>query len=182
MFIPSMGLFSILHHIEYEQIPFQMRLEYAKRFPISPTDKIVLHGLNATVYWSELDRWDYSDPINPTPPTYSLYTGLSLKNTFIAFLILSAVQILTLLGVKLLTSEEFRRKGDLVNKMIHLIENANFSHPYKDWDAGQHTVAEYRLRYRATCREMAATLATNTVFSLAMMGPVWYTGSCCQHC
>ena len=155
-----------------------MRLEYAKRFPISPTDKIVLHGLNATVYWSELDRWDYSDPINPTPPTYSLYTGLSLKNTFITFLILSAVQILTLLVVKTFTSEEFR-KGDPIKKMIHLIENANFSHPYKDWDAGQHTVAEYRLRYRATCREMAATLATNTVFSLVMMGPVWYTGSCC---
>ena len=45
MFIPSMGLFSILHHIEYEQIPFQMRLEYAKRFPITRGWKFLPMGL-----------------------------------------------------------------------------------------------------------------------------------------
>ena len=177
MFLPSMGLFSILHHFDAEQIPFKVRLDYAKKFNITPTDKISLHGLNVTRYWSDLDRWDYSDPNNPTaPPSYSIYTGSTLEETFVAFIILSVVQICSLFLVKALTSEDFRRKGHYTNKMIDLVLNTNFSHPYKDWDDGLHSVAEYRQRYRATCREMAWTLATNIVFSLMMMVPVWYTG------
>ena len=32
LFIPSMGLFSLLHHFEWENIPFRIRQEYAKMF------------------------------------------------------------------------------------------------------------------------------------------------------
>merc|ERR1711940_210796 len=44
LFIPSMGLFSILHHWRWEQIPFKARLEYAKRGFLRPDDKIGLYG------------------------------------------------------------------------------------------------------------------------------------------
>ena len=56
MFIPSLGLFDLLHHWKYEQIPFKVRLEYAKNFPINPNDKIILYGLNETVFWLELGK------------------------------------------------------------------------------------------------------------------------------
>ena len=72
LFIPSLGLFSILHHWQWEQIPFKVRLEYARRGFLTPEDKIALYGLNETIYWTELDRWDYSDPQDPHPPFYSI--------------------------------------------------------------------------------------------------------------
>ena len=82
-FAPSLGLFSTLYHWLAEQIPYQARLNYNKFSTIKPDDKIYLRGMNKEVYWSELDRWDYSTP-EPTPPNYSLYTGLSLQGTLFA--------------------------------------------------------------------------------------------------
>ena len=100
LFIPSMGLFSILHHWRWEQLPFSTRLEYAKRGFMHPDDKITLYGLNETIYWSELDHWNYTDPQDPQPPSYSLYTLMSLKETFLAGATLLVVHFITLLVVK----------------------------------------------------------------------------------
>ena len=100
LFIPSLGLFSLLHHWRWEQIPYKARLEYAKRGFLTPEDKIGLYGLNETFYWLELDRWNYSNPQDPQPPSYSIYTGMSLKETFIAGAALLVVHFITLLVVK----------------------------------------------------------------------------------
>ena len=102
LFIPSLGLFSLLHHWRWEQIPYKARLEYAKRGFLTSEDKIALYGLNETIYWSELDRWDYSNPQDPQPPNYSLYTLMSLKETFIAGATLLVVHFITLLVVKVI--------------------------------------------------------------------------------
>ena len=95
-FLPAMGLFNILHHIKFEKVAFKIRLDYATT--ISAEDKIALYGLNETIFWTELDRWNYTDPNNPTPPDYSLYTGLTLKETFVAFMVVMGVQFLAILG------------------------------------------------------------------------------------
>ena len=100
LFIPSMGLFSLLHHWRWEQLPYKARLEYAKRGFLTPEDKIGLYGINETIYWTELDHWDYSHPQHPQPPNYSIYTLLSLKWTFIAGAALLAVHFISLLIVK----------------------------------------------------------------------------------
>ena len=102
LFIPSLGLFSLLHHWRWEQIPYKARLEYARRGFLTPEDKIGLYGLNETIYWSELDHWDYSSPQDPQPPSYSLYTLMSLKETFLAGATLLVVHFITLLVVKVI--------------------------------------------------------------------------------
>merc|ERR1719350_940474 len=56
LFIPSLGLFSCLYHHRAEQKPFSIWQRYGK----TQMDKIVLYGLNETVTWGEIDRWDYS--------------------------------------------------------------------------------------------------------------------------
>ena len=43
-----------------------------------------LWGMKKDVSWSELDRWNYST-FEPTPSNYTLYTGLSLQETLLAF-------------------------------------------------------------------------------------------------
>ena len=174
MFIPSMGLFSILHHWRWEQIPFTARLEYAKRGFLTSDDKISLYGLHETIYWTELDRWDYSD--DPAPPSYSIYTLFSLKITIIAGVLLFGLQFLVITVTKILTSAEFRERGNYVNKTIHVLENLNYATPFCDWDEGDHTTQEFRSRFKETCREMAATFSVNFLSTLTMLVPLWYTG------
>ena len=59
LFVPSMGLFSLLNHWRWEQVPFGIRNEYVNRgFPTTSEDKIALYGLNKTIYWKDLDRFD----------------------------------------------------------------------------------------------------------------------------
>ena len=176
MFIPSMGLFNLLHHWKYEKIPFRIRLEYARRFPIKPKDKIALFGLNETLYWSDLDRWDYSNQENPTAPNYSLYTLLSLKHTFIALLILSIVQFLAIYIIKYFTSNDFNQEQHRTNKMIHVLENINYSTPFKDWDHGDFSINEFRKRFQNLKKEMIATFAINFLFTIIMMVPLWFCG------
>ena len=77
-FVPSLGLFNILYHHRAEQVPFSIWQKYGK----IQTDKIVLYGLEETVLWGDLDRWDYSNDTGGQPPHYSEYTGTSLGTTF----------------------------------------------------------------------------------------------------
>ena len=143
---------------------------------MNPDDKITLYGLNETIYWTELDHWDYSDPQDLAPPPYSIYTLFSLQTTFLAGAALMAIQFLLISIMKILTSPEFRSKGHYVNKFIHLLLNVNYATPFCDWDEGDHTIQEFRARFRAVCREMAATFCVNFLCTLLMLVPLWYTG------
>ena len=175
LFIPSLGLFSILHHWKWEQLPNRVRLAYAERGFMTPEDKISLYGLNETIYWTQYDRWDYSGEA-PSPPPYSIYTLMTLRETFTAGAVLLIVHLLLILLVKVLTSEKFRGKGDIVNKIIHLIENIQYASPYEDWDRGRHNIEEFRRRFRATKIEMAATFCVNILVTGVMTIPLLYTG------
>ena len=118
LFIPSMGLFSILHHWRWEQVPYKARLEYATRGFLTSEDKIALYGLNETFYWSELDRWNYSNPKDPQPPSYSIYTRMSLKETFIAGAALLVVHFIILLIVKVSLKTSTERKKSYFSMII----------------------------------------------------------------
>ena len=161
------------------QIPFKARLEYAKRGFLTPEDKISLYGLNETIYWTDLDRWDYTNIHDPQPPDYPIYTLMSLRNTFIAGAVLAVVHFIGLMLVKIITSAEFRKSGNYVSKVIHVIENLNYGTPFVDWDEveGEHSIDQFRLRVRATCKEMVATFIVNILCTAAMLVPLWHTGS-----
>ena len=176
VFIPSMGLFSLLHHWKWEQVPFDIRIENAKKSLISPEDQISLLGLNDTVLWSELDRTDYSNPQYPVPPTYSLYTLLTLQETFVTLIGLSFAQLLATFLIKLRTSKDFKEESSKTNKIIHLLENLNFASPYKDWDDGDFTTQEFKQRARAVRKEVIGTQAIHFISTMVMLLPLWYTG------
>ena len=179
-FTPSLGLYNILNHWKAEIHPFKFRINAAKRLNMTPSlnAKIELFNMTETVYWSELDRWDYSDPQHPIPPSYKLYTGMSLKETFGVFFIILIVHSLCLLLVKIKTSHEFKKmeKKKLFEKAIHLLENVNFLVPYRDWDQGSHSVAEFRRRYSNTEREMIWSFAVTFLFTAVMFIPLLCTG------
>merc|ERR1712032_1215615 len=75
-------------------------------------------------------------------------------------------------------SAEFREEsGSGFQKAVHVITCSNIPVPFRDWDHEDVSVEEHRRRYARTKREMLCLLLTNTVFSLALLGPLWYTVS-----
>ena len=176
LFIPSLGLFSILNHYKAEQIPFYIWNRYNR----TQDDRIVLYGLKETVLWGELDRWDYSTSTHPDdgiPPPYSLYTGTSLSGTFLMFFILTGVQLSIVFLVKIFTSEQFSKRGDFLNKFLHLLLSLNLASPFEDWDQGKFSAEEYKKRHIQTNIEMAWSLSINNLFSLINLVPLFYTGT-----
>ena len=91
----------------------------------NPNDTIELRGLNKSILWGELDRWDYSNPNVPsgTPPLYTLYTFLTLGEAFQVFLVIMGLHTLAMLIAKIASSREFRTKGNMLGKFIHVIQN-----------------------------------------------------------
>ena len=134
----------------------------------------VLYGLKETV-GGDLDRWDYSNSTEGTPPHYKEYTGLTLKWTFGLFFLITAAQFVTMLIVKICTSEKFCRRENFLNKLLHLLLSLNMAFPFEDWDMGRFTTRKYKERQKLTNTEMAWSLSVNIIFSLAMMVPLWYT-------
>ena len=175
-FVPSFGLLDLLYHWKAEQIPFKVRLKNADNYQISTFLK--LHGLKEETLWLELDRWNQDDSDKSTPPEYSLYTGLSLGNTFILFLIMTVLQLLVLYFVKNKSSMNFRRKSERrFNKIVHILENLNISFPWQDWDEGECcSVEQFRKNHDDVKREMFRTFGVNSFFSIIMLVPLWYTG------
>ena len=150
-FIPGMGLFSILYHHRAEQIPFKVRLDYAiEKHGVSSMDIIELRGLEKTFFWSDLDRWNYSDPQNPTAPDYSIYTGMIFENYMNTLLIITAIHIFTLLLVKICTARKFKNFDGMTIKIIHILENLNFASPFLDWDntSKYETTEDYQRQFR----------------------------------
>ena len=84
--------------------------------------------------------------------------------------------MLTIAIVKMLTSKEFLEGGFRFQKAIHVITCSNIPTVYRDWDHEDVSVEEHQRRYKRTETEMGCLLLVNTVFSLVLLGPLWYTG------
>lgn len=175
-FTPCMGLFSASYHYHFEQIPYSARIQYAKVQNITTEDRIYLHGLEKDVKWTEIDRWTYKGS-TPTPPGYELYTGFNLKEYFGLFFLVTFLQLIVLLLVKIRTAHGFYNRKDIFGKMVHLFENLNYASPYQDWDVGSGTQEEFKERYSLVKWEMMWTFMTNFFFSIILIMPMIYTGS-----
>ena len=179
-FTPSLGLFSLLHHWQAENTPFKVRLDQArdlKNNSALESIKINLYNMTKEVPWSSLDRWNYEDPAHPTPPPYTIYTGLSLQTIFLSFFGLSLLQVIAFFIVKVKTSDSFAAKEDYFLKFTHLLQVINLPFPFQDWDVGHYdSVQMVRGRYRKTEAEMMASFGVNFVFTLIFMVPLSYTG------
>ena len=176
-FLPSLGLFSILIHWKTEQLPFYIREQALRSNLIKPNNIIILNKMTKDVKWTSIDRWEYnsSDYDKSHPPPYSVYMGLSLGHTFIAFLILMVLQLIGITVVKIITAKK-TKKETWYNFMVHILENINIPFPYKDWDTDNLTVAEFKERLKKVNMEMAWTYFVNFIFNIVMFFPFWWTG------
>ena len=173
-FLPSLGLFSLLNHWKAEQIPFSVRLEAAEDNIMTSGDIIYLNNMKRNVLWNNVDRYNYTSPENTVQ--YSLYTGLALGESFVVFLVITALHLLIISITKILTVPNIRkeRKFDV---FTHIIENLNFPFPYKDWDVDyQSNVDDYKKKLKEVNTEMAWSSGFNMLFNALMFTPFWWTG------
>ena len=177
VFIPSLGLFSILHHWQAEQIPFWMRRSKAEGYygGLGYNDALELNGLTETVYWRDLDRTDWSDPKHPVFAPYTFYTGLSLGQTLTAFLVLFFIHLMAIMAVKIFTANNIKKVGKF-KLLSHCLENMNIPVPYEDFDVGGGEISDYRERRRKVNREMFSLMLVNFVVNMLMMSPLIYAG------
>ena len=186
-FVPSLGLQNILYHWMSEQYTFSIKEKYNL---IHPKDQVNLFNLTDTVHWSEsrrwfwtdgmsgigLDRWNYyEDPNEPTAPSYTLYTGFSLKWTFVVFFMMMFFQFVSMFFAKQALSKEFK-EDRVYNKCIHVFQNLNLCFPFVDWDEQMASAEEYKQRYKNTEMEMSFSFIVNIASSISMLLPMWFTG------
>ena len=175
-FLPSLGLFDILVHWKAEQLPFDIRLGHLQ--DMSPKDIIHLNSMNREVLWTDIDRWEYSSSKHDyhQPPHYSLYTGLALGETFVAFLVLTALHLIVILIVKIITVKKIKREN-IVTIFVHILENLNIPSPYKEWDSENLIVSGFKEKLKEVNREMLWSFFVNIVFNVLMFMPLWWTGT-----
>lgn len=123
-----------------------------------------------------MDRTNWTDYENPVFTPYTAYTGLDLTHTFLAFLLLTGLHLVSVFVVKVKTVHNFRNVGKL-EKLRHCLENMNIPVPFRDWDLDRGEVWEYLDRRRKVNREMFWLMLVNFVFNLTMLTPLLYTGS-----
>ena len=169
-FIPSFGLFDLLHHWEAEQIPFFA----SKSGKLNASNGDLLYLFNTTpVPWALVDRWNYQD--QEFPPYYDLYTGMSLAWTFNIFLLLNAIHTLTIFIAKHITSPSFR-KANIVKRIVNSMETSHVPLPFEDWDNEGGSILEHKQRRKEVVGEVLSVIAVNKLFSLFMFVPLIYTG------
>ena len=169
-FVPSLGLFNLLNHWLAELHPFGIRKQFNL---IHPKDQVHLYNLTESLLWQDLDRWNYYGDVNePTQPPYTLYTGLTLKWTFVTFAFIMFFHALSMMMVKLFTSQEFKEEGNTFNKLMHVLQNIHCSFPYKDWDEDEGksaTKEEFSERFQNTENEMTESQLLNIGASIIML-------------
>ena len=159
-----------MSHWKAEQIPYGERYRN-----LTPSD--VLHLYKANITWSNLNRWDYSDASQPSPPPYTMYTGLSLTQYFIGFWIIFLAHVCSNIMIKRRFSEDFKKNcSSLLSMIVHGIENTNVPTVWKDWDIGKGKPEEHKKRHILVLKEMVATMIVRILFHTFMLCPVVYTG------
>ena len=159
-FAVFLGQLNMLAHWKAEQTSFQMLDGWTVK---SPNDWI--H--ESFSYWSEQDKEISSVPFQllyrsnysttpPTPPSYTMYTGIDLGTAFILFWILLVIQTMILMAARLLTCKRFRKIG-IFSKLVHCLDSVNIPDVYQDWDTEDGYVLKcYQRQFKSVMTQMGS--------------------------
>ena len=81
--------------------------------------QLELYNMTEDVLWTSIDRGSYDDQGRYTPVPYTKYTGLTLQQTYLAFLAITLLHFIANFIMKLSTSPDFK-EDSVLNKVKHL--------------------------------------------------------------
>ena len=191
-FAVPLGLFSLLRHLQGEQVPWNASLIY--NF-IGPNATGQVFFGNESFDWSLIDRWTKNQSVSPfsfiyrtkkiavwnldyliSPPDYTSYTYFRLRSYFIIYLAILAFHILVVFLIKINISTIFAKEFNCLEKLIHCLENSNIPHNVQEWDTGKGNAKEHKLRMKANLKETILMILVNMFFNLVLLVPICHLG------
>ena len=185
-FTVPLGLFSLLRHWQGEQVPWG----YETLDFITP-DGLMFVGDNEGFVWNEIDRWikngtlfifEYGDlRHNPdyfiAAPDVTLYIGLTWRPYLYIFFVHVVIHSIVIFIAKYKLSLVFRYGFNLLDKLIHSLENTNLPFNCQEWDDGKGDAEEHRRRMHLNWREGFVIIIINAVFNSSLLVPLYYLGT-----
>ena len=166
-FGPFLGLLNVLAHWKAEQMILDPKvLSQSNISTVFVTDKSLPISL--------IHRADYSDPGNPLPPSYILYTKITLGASFVVFIFIITIQGIVNFILKMRLSQDFR-EALWTSKAQHLLESVNCGDCFADWDAGNGSPKEFKKRWWNVVTETIAMIGVQFVTNLTLLIPLWVT-------
>ena len=170
----SLGLMNVLRHSQADRIPFSTDFRYVDQTPF-PKSKFLEFGDAPPVAWADITHVNYSNPENPTPPPYSLYTGLTSKHSFIAFVSIWLLQIICIWIKNVCSSTSFTTLS-FFDQILHSFQSVIVPTPAVDWASGPGNCFDHYTRMKRALREVVSTLLINFFFQLIHLAPIIYLG------
>ena len=176
-FIPSLGISNVLRHHQSDQFPFDFDRSYQTLLWTRNVSNGMIHYGNAPpVALSDISHFDYSDPGHPTSTSsYTQYTGLTLKESFITFMCLWFAQIFCIWLKNYLTSKPFKNLS-FYDQFIHSTSSVFGPVPSVDWSVDEGTCADHYKRMMETTKEVQGTIMINAIFQSLHLLPIFYLG------
>lgn len=174
-FIPSLGMLNCLRHYQSEKIPFGGENFYGGQKYDFKRDKLYF-GNAPVVAWADITRVDYSDPDNPKPPPYTIYTGLTSKEFFIIFLVIWLFQIFFIWLHNFLRSPAFKTLSAF-DQIMHSFQSVITPAPSVDWVYGQGDCEDHFKRMKDVQKEVAGVIKINFLFNILHILPITYLGN-----
>ena len=191
-FTVPLGLFSLLRHHQGEQLPWDTKI-----LDLVNLDGTMILGNNKPFKWISVDRWNkvgspYQQHENGTlildedgnltpnpdhlvsPPDFTLYIGLSPRYYLLIFFASIGIHMIVIFVTKCKLSEDFWKSFNLLEKIIHCLENTNLPYNTKEWDDGKGDASEHKKRMRSNWFEVLAVIIINGIFNLLLLVPLIY--------
>ena len=169
-YTPPLGLFSLLRHLQAEQIQF-----VGEPLRLVDENGKVQFGDVTPFLWNTIYRWDTDFNGNAKAPHYTLYSILSLRMYFILYLCITFCQTVAIFILKTKLSQGFT-KLNILSKLLHCFENTNIPSPCEEWDSGSGNASEHYKRMKANKIENLAVIFTNFICNLLLLVPIFALG------
>ena len=171
----SVGLMDVLRHSQAERIPFSTDSKVVDQSPINAEFLDFGDAPPSSIKWADITHVNYSNQTNPTPPPYSLYTGLTSKQSFIAFVSIWLLQIICIWIKNSCSSTSFTTLS-YFDQMLHSFQSVIAPTPAVDWASGPGNCSDHYTRMKRALREVVSTLLINFFFQVIHLIPIIYLG------
>ena len=149
---------------------------YEEVYKYNFTSDTLYYGNAEPISWSDISHVNYTDPEFPTPPLYTIYTGMNSETAFIIFSSLWLIQILCIWLKNLCKSKSFCELSFL-DQFIHVFHCVIMPIPSEDWETGQGDCEEHFRRMKNVQNEVIGTIKINSLFQSLHLMPLLYLGN-----
>ena len=171
-FMPSLGLLDCLRHHQTERIPFTNDNTLVEQKYDFLHDKLY-YGNAPVVDWADITR--YTNPYDPSPPPYSIYTGLTSSTFFIIFVFMWLLQIYVIWLYNVQRSNAFQSLSTF-DQLLHSFQSVITPAPSVDWADGQGDEVDHFNCMKMNQKEVLGVIKINAFFNFLYILPLAYLG------